>query len=98
MISPAYRKTLAVHRKTVIPSEASRRLFFRVRSCERVDLRSEESLFDAPAYPGRNAAISGPFFSGLYVPCALRALCVNVCSRFFSATHYSLLTTHELRP
>jgi len=38
MKAPAYPKT-------VIPSEASRRIFFRVRSCERVGLRSEESLF-----------------------------------------------------
>jgi hypothetical protein len=39
MISPVYRKI-------VIPNEASRRIFFRVRSCERVGLRREESLFD----------------------------------------------------
>ncbi len=32
--------------QSVIPSGAGRRFFFHVRSCERVGLRSEESLFD----------------------------------------------------
>jgi hypothetical protein len=92
-IVAVHREAIADHRKTVIPSEASRCLFFRVRSCERVGLRSEESLFDLSAHPGRNAA-SPRFFSELSDLCALGALCVNVFSRFSPTTHYSLLTTH----
>lgn len=69
MRAPAYPRT-------VIPSEASRRIFFRVRFCKRVGLRSEESLFSllgarcvkslsrfAPAipYPLLTTHFSSPF-------------------------------------
>ena len=84
--------TAARHYKTVIPSEASRRLFFRVRSCERVGLRREESLFDVPAYRGRSAA---RFFSESSSSPALRPLRLCVILFFFPllTIHYSPLTS-----
>ncbi len=54
---------------TVIPSEASRRIFFRVRSCERVGLRREESLFSfvrALSTPCVNSF--SPFFLATHYP------------------------------
>jgi hypothetical protein len=86
--------TAAPYRKTVIPSEASRRPFFRVCSCERVGLRREESLFDLPTHPGRNAAASARFLSELCVLCVSVFLRVKSFSEFFRSTHYSLPTTH----
>jgi hypothetical protein len=38
---------------TVISNEAGRRFFFRVRSCERVGLRSEKSLFSFLIFSNR---------------------------------------------
>jgi hypothetical protein len=49
--------------QTVIPSEASRRIFFRVRSCERVGLRREESLFSSVrALSALYVNVFSPFF------------------------------------
>jgi hypothetical protein len=76
------------YRKTVIPSDASRRIFFRVRSCERVGLRGEESLFDASHRSRHTSSFSASLLSELH------ALCVNVFAKVFPATHYPLLTTH----
>jgi hypothetical protein len=69
-----------------------------VRSCERIGLRSEESLFDVSARPVHSTAASARLSSELCALCELRALCVNDCSRFFPTTHYSLPTTHWPHP
>ncbi len=82
--------------KTVIPNEASRRLFFRVRSCERVGLRREESLFDVPACSVRKSRVSSSFFSELCVLSGSVPLCVKSFSSFFLTIHYSLSTIHLL--
>ena len=90
--------TAAPYRKTVIPSEASRRLFFRVRSCECVGLRREESLFDLPPCSALKTRASGPYFSELCALCVSASLCVKSFSEFFPTTHYSPFTTHWPRP
>ena len=90
--------TPAPYRKSVIPSEASRRLFFRVRSCDRrfrsgrkcVGLRREESLFDVPACSVRKSRVSSSSFSELCVLCVSAPLCVKSFSSSFS--DYSLST------
>lgn len=86
----------SANHKTVIPNEASRRIFFRVRSSERVGLRREESLFDVSLCSTRNSCFFARFFSLLCALCVLRALCVNVPSGFFLNTYYSLLTLQFL--
>jgi len=93
---PLYRKAVYADRKTVIPNGASRRFFLRVRSCERVGLRREESLFDVPACSARKSRIRSSLFSKL---CVLRVsvpLCVKSFSSSFPTTHYSLPTIHLL--
>ena len=85
MISPVYRKT-------VIPNEASRLIFFCVRSCERVGLRREESLFSVSPFSHANVGSSGPFFS------LLRALSAKSFSALFLITRNSLPTTHWFLP
>ncbi len=86
MKASAYCTPVADHYKTVIPSEASRRFFFRVRSCERVGLRSEESLFDSS---------SSSRLSSSALPLRPLRLCVIFFFSLLLTTHYSLPTTHS---
>jgi len=54
---------------TVTPSEARRRIFFRVRSCERVGLRREESLFSCErAISALGVKSLSPFFLATHDP------------------------------
>jgi hypothetical protein len=87
MISPVYRKT-------IIPNVASRNIFFRVRSCERVGLRREESLFGVSLCSYSNSSPAVPFCSLLCALCVRPDLCVIVFPGFSATTLYSLPTTH----